>query len=173
MVAVEKEITWDLTQLFPNINDPSVEATIKEVKALADSFEKSYRGKIGFLEPINLLHALQELEAFDLKLGDISLFASLSFAAQMTLPQVQNLYDKVSKFEAQLGKQLAFFSLELGSLVKAKPDLISEPILTNYSHMLERVHRRVIHQLSEVEEQLIIEKDQFGIQAGRSCRVSG
>jgi len=31
--------------------------------------------------------------------------------------------------------------------------------------MLERVHRRVEHQLSEVEEQLIIEKDQFGVNA--------
>ena len=31
--------------------------------------------------------------------------------------------------------------------------------------MLERVLRRVPHQLSEVEEQLIIEKDQFGVQA--------
>ena len=30
---------------------------------------------------------------------------------------------------------------------------------------LERVQRRVPHQLSEVEEQLIIEKDQFGVQA--------
>ena len=31
--------------------------------------------------------------------------------------------------------------------------------------MLERVKRRVPHQLSEVEEQLVIEKDQFGVQA--------
>ena len=31
--------------------------------------------------------------------------------------------------------------------------------------MLERVQRRVEHQLSEVEEQLIIEKDQFGVNA--------
>ena len=31
--------------------------------------------------------------------------------------------------------------------------------------MLERVQRRVAHQLTEVEEQLIIEKDQFGVQA--------
>ena len=83
----------------------------------------------------------------------------------MTLPETQALYDRVSKLEAQMGKQLAFFSLELGALVKAKPELIAEPVLANYRHMLERVQRRVAHQLSEVEEQLIIEKDQFGVQA--------
>jgi oligoendopeptidase F len=49
--------------------------------------------------------------------------------------------------------------------VKAKPELIAEPVLATYRHMLEQVQRRVAHQLSEVEEQLIIEKDQFGVQA--------
>ena len=112
-----------------------------------------------------MLRCIRELEAFDVKMGDVSLFAGLSFSANMTLPEVQALYDKVSKFEAQLGKQLAFFSLELGALVKAKPELIAEPVLAGYRHMLERVQRRVAHQLSEVEEQLIIEKDQFGVQA--------
>ena len=100
-----------------------------------------------------------------LSLGDVSLFAGLSFSANMTLPETQALYDKVSKLEAQLGKQLAFFSLELGALVKAKPEIIPEPVLAGYRHMLERVQRRVPHQLTEVEEQLIIEKDQFGVQA--------
>ena len=77
--------------------------------------------------------AFERLEAFDVTLGDVSLFAGLSFSANMTVPEVQALYDKVSKFEAQLGKQLAFFSLELGALVKAKPELIAEPVLAGYT----------------------------------------
>jgi oligoendopeptidase F len=165
MANKEQEVTWDLTELFPSINDPSVEKAINETKALAEAFEKSYRGKIASLDSANLLRCIRELEAFELKLGDVSLFAGLSFSANMTLPQTQALYDRVSKFEAQLGKQLAFFSLELGALVKAKPELVAEPVLAGYRHMLERVQRRVAHQLTEVEEQLIIEKDQFGVQA--------
>jgi oligoendopeptidase F len=165
MANKEHEVTWDLTELFPSINDASVEKAINEAKALADVFEKSYRGKIASLDPASLLRCIRELEAFEVKLGDVSLFAGLSFSANMTLLQTQALYDKVSKFEAQLGKQLAFFSLELGALVKAKPELVAEPVLAVYRHMLERVQRRVAHQLTEVEEQLIIEKDQFGVQA--------
>ncbi len=143
----------------------SVEKSINETKTLADAFEKSYRGKITALNPTNLLRCLQELEDFYVKIGDFSLFAGLSFSANMTLPEVQALYDKVSKLEAQLGKQLAFFSLELGSLVKSKPELIIDPVLAGYRHMLERVQLRVPHQLTEIEEQLVIEKDQFGVQA--------
>ena len=165
MTNKQKEITWDLTELFPKLDNTSIERTINESKTFADTFEKTYRGKIASIAPTKLLQCLQDLESFNNKLGDLSLFASLSFSANMTLPEVQALYDKVSKFEAQLGKQLAFFSLELGALVKAKPEVIADPALANYRHMLERVQRRVAHQLSEVEEQLIIEKDQFGVQA--------
>ncbi|MGA3289877.1 MAG: M3 family oligoendopeptidase [Candidatus Bathyarchaeia archaeon] len=165
MTSSNQEVTWDLTELFPSINDPSIEEAIDEAKFFADNFEKRYRGKIALLDSVSLLQCIRELEAFDVKLGDVSLFAGLSFSANMTLPDVQSLYDKMSKFEALLGKQLAFFSLELGALVKAKPESVAEPVLAGYRHMLERVQRRVAHQLTEVEEQLIIEKDQFGVQA--------
>ncbi len=83
----------------------------------------------------------------------------------MTQPQAQALNDTVDKLSANISKQLAFYSLELGALVKSKPQIINEQALSNYRHSLERVQRRVEHQLSEVEEQLIIEKDQFGVYA--------
>jgi oligoendopeptidase F len=159
------EITWELTELFQNESDPKINQSIAQVQALADTFENMYRGKIAQLTPNALLQCLRELETFEEKIGNISLYASLAFSANMTLPQTQALYDRINKLEAQLSKQLAFFSLELGALVKDKPIVVAESALSDYRHMLERVQRRVKHQLSEVEEQLIIDKDQFGVQA--------
>jgi oligoendopeptidase F len=158
-----QEITWNLTELFPNITDPKVNQAIVQAAALADAFEQTYRGKIISLNANGLRGCLREFEDFEVKVSDISLFSGLVFAANMTLPETQTLNDRVSKLEAALGKQLAFYSLELGALVKSKPQIIQEPALANYRHMLERVQRRVEHQLSEVEEQIIIEKDQFGV----------
>lgn len=160
-----QQITWDLTELFPSITDPKVNQAITEAKALTDAFEKTYRGKITQLTADGLLRCLQELEALEAKFIDITLYSSLSFSADMTLPQTQALNDRVNKLEATIAKQLAFYSLELGALVKNQPQIINEQALSNYRHVLERVHRRVEHQLSEVEEQLIIEKDQFGVNA--------
>jgi oligoendopeptidase F len=157
--------TWDLTELFPHITDPKVNQALAQTKVLAENFEKTYRGKITTLSADGLLLCLKALEEFEVKTSDISLYASLSFAADMTQAQTQALNDKVSKLEASVSKQLAFYSLELGALLKSKPELIGEPALAVYRHMLERVYRRVEHQLSEVEEQLIIEKDQFGVNA--------
>jgi len=159
------QITWDLTELFPSLINPKVDQTIAEAKALADSFEKAYRGKIASLSAEDLMRSFEDIEAFEAKFSDVTLYSSLSFAADMTQPQAQSLNDRVDKLSANISKQLAFYSLELGALVKSRPQIINEPTLSNYKHMLERAQRRVEHQLSEVEEQLIIEKDQFGVNA--------
>lgn len=160
-----QQATWNLTELFPNITSPEIEQAINKATSAANEFEKNYRGKITNLSPEDLLQCLRDFEAFEAKYGDISLYASLSFSADMTQPATQQLHDRVDKLDAKIGKQLAFYTLELGKLVKAKPEYIDSPTLANYRHMLQRVHRRVEHQLSEVEEQLIIEKDQFGVNA--------
>jgi oligoendopeptidase F len=159
------EITWDLSELAQSTSDPKINIMITEATSAANAFESKYRGKIESLTPNELLQALREIEAFDDIFGDVTLYSSLTFSANMTLPETQTLHDRINKLAAKLGKQLAFYSLELGKLVKSKPEIIQNPALANYRHMLERVQRRVAHQLSEVEEQLIIEKDQFGVDA--------
>jgi oligoendopeptidase F len=160
-----QQVTWDLSELFSGITDPKISQAITQAIGMATNFEKQYRGKITSLSAKGLLVCLQDIEAFNQKFSDVGLFSSLSFAANMTLPETQALNDKINKLEAQISKQLAFYRLELGALLKSKPQIIKDPVLTNYRHMLERVYRRVEHQLSEVEEQLIIEKDQFGVNA--------
>lgn len=161
----QQEISWNLTELFAGTNDPNLEQSISSATGSANIFEKRYRGKITSLSANELLTCLQTFENFQMQMGNVSLYASLSFSANMTLPETQALYDKINKLEAKLSKQLAFFSLELGALIKNNPELIEAPVLAGYRHMLERVQRRVVHQLTELEEQLIIEKDQFGINA--------
>ena len=160
-----QQITWNLTELFPSITSPKIEQAITQATASANEFEHKYRGKIGNLTPQELLGCFHEVEAFETKFSDVTLYSSLTFAADMTQPPAQALNDRIDKLNAKISKQLAFYSLELGKLIKAKPELIENPTLANYRHMLQRVYRRVEHQLCEVEEQLIIEKDQFGVNA--------
>ena len=165
-----RQIKWDLSELFSSIDDPKINQTIQETIELANAFEKTYRGKITKLNANDLLHCLRSIEVFEAKFSDITLFSSLSFSANMTSIQTQSLNDRVKKLKATIGKQLMFFQLELGALLKSKPQIIREPTLYNYKHMLELAYRNVKHQLSEVEEQLIIEKDQFGIVAWKELQ---
>jgi oligoendopeptidase F len=151
--------------MFPSPTDSSVQKAIDSLDKMAVQFVKRYQGKIGSLSAEHIAECLKEFEVYRGKLGDVSLFAELSFAANMTLPDAQALHDKVTKTEAKLGKMLAFFELEVGALVSKDPRMISDPALANYRHVLERFKRQAAHHLSEVEEQLIIEKDQFGVKA--------
>lgn len=161
----KSEVVWNLSEIFPSITDPSVQKAMDNITAVAEEFAEKYKGKIEDLSAEELLRCLQEYEAYTARLREILLFAGLSFAANMTLPETQLLHDKAMKLEAKLGKLLAFFELELGKLVYKNEKVISDPILVNYRHALERLRREVPHQLSEIEEKLIIEKDQFGVSA--------
>jgi oligoendopeptidase F len=158
-------VAWDLSELFSGVSDPKIDQTLAEAAVLADCFEKKYRGKILQLTPKGLFGCLEDIEAFNKKFSDVGLYSSLLFAANMTLPDVQMLNDRVDKLAAKFSMQLAFYRLDMGALLKSNPEIINDPILVNYKHFLERVLRRVAHQLSEVEEQLVIEKDQFGVNA--------
>jgi oligoendopeptidase F len=167
----KSEIAWDLSEIFPSITDPSVQEAIDDATKSAESFARKYRGKIRSLAPNGLLECIKQFEACQARIDDVSVFANLSFAADMTLPETQSLYDKATKTEAKLNKLLAFFELDTGSLVLKKPRTISSPALTKYRHYLERLRRRVAHQLSEAEEQLIIEKDLFGVKAWEDLQL--
>ena len=156
-------VAWNLSEIFPTTTDPSIQKTIDDLVVITEAFVERYKGKIKVLSAKGLLNCMEEYEACQTKLRDISLFATLSFAANMTLPDTQSLNDKATKIEAKLEKMLAFFELEVGGLVSKKPKIISDPALAKYKHALERIKRQVAHQLSEVEEQVIIEKDQFGV----------
>jgi oligoendopeptidase F len=161
----KSEVVWNLSEIYPSPTDHSVEKAMSDVTDMAEKFAAKYRGKIKDFTAKELLICLQEFEAYQAKLRELTLFSELAFAANMTLPETQALHDKAMKLEAKLGKLLAFFELEVGKLVYEKPELISDSILANYKHALERLKRKVPHQLSETEEKLIIEKDQFGVSA--------
>jgi oligoendopeptidase F len=161
----KSEVAWNLSEIFPSITDPSVQKAMSDVTDMAEKFASKYRGKIKDFTAKDLFICLQEFETYEAKLRELTLFCELSFAANMTLPETQALHDKAMKLEAKLGKLLAFFELEVGNLVYKKPELISDPVLANYKHALKRLRRKVPHKLSEIEEKLIIEKDQFGVSA--------
>jgi oligoendopeptidase F len=83
----------------------------------------------------------------------------------MTIPESEALKNRVEDFETKISKDLAFLELDTAKFVNKNPDLVNDPILANYKHIIENIQRAFPHYLSEVEEKLILEKDQYGIRA--------
>ena len=107
------EIKWDLTQLFPSTDDPSIDKTIIRVTDLAKVFVTKYRGNIALLDANGVLTLLQEYEEFLEILQRLTKFANLSFSANMKTKENQALHDRVNKLSAKLNQKLAFMQLEL------------------------------------------------------------
>jgi oligoendopeptidase F len=163
----KKEIAWDLTEMFSSPEDPAVEKKIKEIQKKAEKFVEKYERKINADEfgALEIKGLLKELEEILEEMDRVSTFGYLSFSANMTVPENQRVYNKTKEVEAELEKTLAFVALELGKRVYREKEIVRDPVLNEYRHHLEKLLRKVPHQLSEREEQIIIEKDQHGIHA--------
>ncbi len=163
----KEEIAWDLTEMFSSPKDSKIDGKIEKIRKTAEKFVEECKGEIdkeGF-GPQKIKKLLETLEEIKIPLERVETFGYLSFSANMTVPENQRLYNRTKEMGAELNKKLAFVDLELGKRIDSEKDLVEDPVLEAYRHYLEKLKREVPHQLSETEEQLIIEKDQYGIKA--------
>lgn len=173
MIMSKEEIAWDLSGLFPSPDHKKIQQAKASIVKRGEELAKKYQGKITEeYSAKDILTLLEELEEFTSDLRDLGLYARLSYAANMTLPETKKLYSQVQKISSKIDKKLAFIELALGDVLQKKPELIKHPTLENYKHHLEKLHRRIPYKLSETEEQLVIEKDQFGIKGWQQLQSS-
>ncbi|MFX1496057.1 MAG: M3 family metallopeptidase [Promethearchaeota archaeon] len=160
-----QKIAWDLTGLFKSHKDPKIDSLIENLKKDAANFVQNYKGKIKKPEFTNkdLLALFKKIEEFDANLDEFGTYAHILYDANMKIPESEILKNKMLQFSTEIAKKLAFLELEIGKYVYQNKDLIDDNLLQNYKHYLEKIRRRQPHLLSEIEEQLILEKDQFGI----------
>ncbi|MFX1316592.1 MAG: M3 family metallopeptidase [Promethearchaeota archaeon] len=161
----ESQIAWDLTELFTSHDDPKIDEIIKNLNKIVEDFIKEYKGKIKTTNftADDLLKLFKKQEDFESSMSEIMTFAYISYDANMEVSESEALKDKVTQFSTEVYKKLAFLELEIGKYVYENERLIQDPLLQNYKHYLEKIRRAYPHLLSEIEEQLILEKDQFGI----------
>ncbi len=163
----EKEIAWDLTEIFASHDDPKIAEALSNLSKETERIVNDYKGKIipGSFTPQNLLDLFKREEKFKADLSEIELYQNRLYSAKMTVPENEALKNKVEDFITKISKDLAFIELDVAKYVNDNPALIDDPILSNYKHILENIKRKYPHNLSELEEQLILEKDQYGVKA--------
>lgn len=161
----EREIAWDLTELYSGYDDPKIDQLIEHSKNEVEKFIADYKGKIKKPEfsANNLLTLFQRYEKFEADLDELETFANILYDANMEIGEHEALKNKVTNFITEISSKLTFLDLEISEYVYKNQDLLNDPLLTNYKHYLEKIVRAHPHLLSEIEEQLILEKDQFGV----------
>src|SRR5574341_441043 len=161
-------VTWNLSDLYLELNDPHIEKEIEDAFSQAKSFEEKYRGKINSetITPTFLLQAVKELESISEQTGKLISYAYLMFAADTSNPKHGAFLHSIQKKTTEIRKHLMFFELEWIAL----PDeianhLLDDEVLSRYRHFLQNERRYKPHKLSEPEEKILDEKANTGSRA--------
>jgi oligoendopeptidase F len=161
-----ENVIWDLSVFYAGGDDPAINADLERVMAMADAFAERYRDRVASLSAAEMVMALQEMEAiYDLS-GRVSSYAFLNFSTDTADPVWSALVQRVTEHGAALQQKLIFFELEW----RAVDDASAEKLLADlepgkYRHHLEAERRYIPYTLSEIEEQLLVEKSVTGSSA--------
>jgi len=160
---IKSEMIWDLSQLVENTDPTLIQKKLDSMVAEAEKIREKYRGKIKGLDAKGVLKFLETKDAYTLKFEGVTKYCRLMYSADSTNDVAKHLNDVANKASMRTLQALAFINIELGKLLIEKPSLVTDPVLAEYKHYLERLLRRAPHMLSETEERLVIMKDRNGI----------
>jgi len=159
------EMIWDLSHLVESTNLALIQKKLKSMVVEAKKIRDTYHGKIERLDAKGL-HALLEVrDIFTLKFDEATMYCYLMYSADSTDNIARQLNEAARRASMRVGEALAFMNIELADLLAENPSLVTDPVLAEYKHYLERTLKRAPHMLSETEERLIIIKDKNGIKA--------
>jgi oligoendopeptidase F len=161
-----EDVIWDLSIFYSGSDDPKINSDTAEIRERADRFASQYKGRVAGLSPSELVEAVREMEQIfegGVRLGN---FAYLNYATRQNDPAANALLAKVEEYGADLAGRLIFFKLEwLAAPDEHAQQVLSDPAAEPYRHYLEAERRFKPYQLSEAEEQLLLEKAVTGRQA--------
>ncbi len=156
-------VVWDLSVFYDSLDDPQIEADIEKLKELVDDFQARWHGKVADMSAADFVSAYQALEAIYDSRGRLGAFAFLNFSVDTGSPVYQAAVARIEELESSLSQKLVFFDLEWNALDNDAADrILADPVLADYRYYLEAERRYRPYNLSEAEEQIIIEKQVTG-----------
>ena len=156
-------IIWDLSVLYESLNDPQIEADIDKLTEMVDAFVARWRGKVAEMSAADFVIAYDTMESiYDLR-GRLGSFAFLNFSTDTGDTDYQAAVARVEELESALSQKMVFFDLEWNALDDEQATaILDDPAVAQYRYYLEAERRYRPYNLSEAEEQIIIEKGVTG-----------
>ncbi len=158
-----EDVVWDLSVFYQSLDDPQLEADIARLNEMVDAFQARWRGKIAEMSAADFVSAYETMEAiYDLR-GRLGAFAFLNFSTDTGDTDYQAAVARIEELESAVSQKMVFFDLEWNALDDEQASAILEdPTAVRYRYYLEAERRYRPYNLSEAEEQIIIEKSVTG-----------
>ena len=158
-----EDVVWDLSVFYQSLNDPHLEADIARLNQMVDEFQARWRGRVAEMSAADFVNAYETMEAiYDLR-GRLVSFAFLNFSTDTGNTDYQAAVARVEELESALSQKMVFFDLEWNALDDEPANaILDDPAVAEYRYYLEAERRYRPYNLSEAEEQIIIEKGVTG-----------
>jgi oligoendopeptidase F len=157
------EVKWNLTDLYSGYDDPEIENDITFCQDEAKAINNDYADSVEKLTAEELKSLVARFEKLETRLGKLFTFSFLNFATNTHDQQVSAFLQRMREIGSSIGKDTVFFELAWNKLHQARAEaLLADDALVNYRHYLENMRKYAPHQLSEIEEKLLLERAPVG-----------
>ena len=164
LAPAEQGPAWNLDDLYRAVDDPRIEADLAAIDGDAAALETEFKGRLPGCDGDGLAGLIERYEAIEDRIGRVSSFAQLLFAAHRDDPKVGQFYQGVQERVTGIGTRLLFVTLELNKL---DDDAMAERLaasqrLARLGPWLDSVRSFRPHQLSDEVERTLHEKHVTG-----------
>jgi oligoendopeptidase F len=154
------DIRWDLSVLYTDINDPLLDADLRELTTMARNFSLAHKGKLAE----SLGTAIRDYSEIEMLSAKINAYLFLRESIDLTNAAIKA---KHAAFQRELsavqGEYLTFFELELVQLGEdtLKKFYESDPVVSKHRPWIEHIRIFKSHFLSEPVESALVKRSPF------------
>jgi len=157
------EVKWNLTDLYSGYDDPAIEDDLTFCQDEAAAINREYAERVTKLGDEELHALVARLEKLETWIGKLFTFAFLNFATCTHDQEVSAFLQRMREIASNIGKETVFFELEWNKVNQEKAaSLLESNTLADYRHYLENIRKYAPHQLSQIEEKLLLETAPVG-----------
>lgn len=150
---------WDLSDFYNGINDSQIEQDLEQYRILTNDFAYKYKGKLANLSAEEFLIVLQDIEKRRILSSKLGGFAYLNMVTQMKNTEAVSFYQRIEEKLTDYCKSAIFFTIEFNQLPQEKIDeWLANDKVAFYEKWINRVRKFKDYELSEPEEELLVEK---------------
>jgi oligoendopeptidase F len=155
---------WRLDDLYPSRDAPELKRDLDWAAGEAKGFRADFAGKLaptaGGLDGAALGRAIARYEKLDETLSRIMSFASLTYAGNVSDPEIGRFFQSMQEKVNEISSELIFFTLEITKLDDAKLEEAKRaaPALARYAPWLRDVRAFRDHVLADDMERLLHDK---------------
>ncbi len=154
-----EDVVWDLSVLYTGLDDPQIQADIDTLTQLVDDFQSQYRGKVAQMTAEDFITAYSLIEKiYDLQ-GRLGSYAQLNFSTDTGNKEYQAFMARMQDVGSGISQKMVFFDLEWNQVDDEQAQaLMDDPALAKFRYHMEADRRYKPYNLTEAEEQILIEK---------------